>query len=146
VVPHGHHSNTQNTCFTFNRTHLSRLSAALLQVKDAIFEKGQSKRIWGELYKVLDSSDVVIQVLDARDPMGTRCKFIEQHIRKNSRHKHLLLLLNKCDLVSALSLSRLTTIILGSLCGVVCVDGRMLVFCAGVESAVDRRVIAVCAV
>lgn len=30
--------------------------------RDAIFEKGQSKRIWGELYKVLDSSDVVIQV------------------------------------------------------------------------------------
>jgi hypothetical protein len=30
--------------------------------KDSVFEKGQSKRIWGELYKVLDSSDVVIQV------------------------------------------------------------------------------------
>eukprot|EP00879_Flechtneria_rotunda_P028722 GHRR01030937.1.p1 GENE.GHRR01030937.1~~GHRR01030937.1.p1 ORF type:complete len:237 (+),score=60.85 GHRR01030937.1:778-1488(+) len=69
--------------------------------KDAIFEKGQSKRIWGELYKVLDSSDVVIQVLDARDPEGTRCKFLEQHIRKTARHKHLLLLLNKCDLVPA---------------------------------------------
>ena len=27
-----------------------------------VFEKGQSKRIWGELYKVIDSSDVVIQV------------------------------------------------------------------------------------
>lgn len=27
-----------------------------------MFEKGQSKRIWGELYKVIDSSDVVIQV------------------------------------------------------------------------------------
>lgn len=39
-------------------------AAALLlwQAKDAIFDKGQSKRIWGELYKVLDSSDVVIQV------------------------------------------------------------------------------------
>jgi hypothetical protein len=39
------------------------------------------------------------QVLDARDPEGTRCRFIERHIRKNARHKHLLLLLNKCDLV-----------------------------------------------
>ena len=27
-----------------------------------IFDKGQSKRIWGELYKVLDSSDVIIEV------------------------------------------------------------------------------------
>lgn len=31
-------------------------------VRDSVFEKGQSKRIWGELYKVLDSSDVIIQV------------------------------------------------------------------------------------
>lgn len=28
----------------------------------SVFEKGQSKRIWGELYKVIDSSDVVVQV------------------------------------------------------------------------------------
>ena len=28
---------------------------------DSLFSKGQSKRIWGELYKVIDSSDVVIQ-------------------------------------------------------------------------------------
>ena len=123
-------------------------------VREAVFEKGQSKRIWGELYKVgwregvaaalpptvpgrscgaqrfwlvwaaaaaarpmqcswrvpltllrapppqvMDSSDVVIQVLDARDPQGTRCRHLEQHLRKNARHKHMLLLLNKCDLV-----------------------------------------------
>ena len=40
------------------------------------------------------------QVLDARDPNGTRCRHLEQHLKKNARHKHLLLLLNKCDLVS----------------------------------------------
>lgn len=31
--------------------------------RDKMFEKGQSKRIWAELYKVIDSSDVVIQVM-----------------------------------------------------------------------------------
>lgn len=31
-------------------------------VRHTMFEKGQSKRIWGELYKVVDSSDVVVQV------------------------------------------------------------------------------------
>lgn len=31
-------------------------------VRHNMFEKGQSKRIWGELYKVIDSSDVVVQV------------------------------------------------------------------------------------
>ncbi|KAL4857344.1 Nuclear/nucleolar GTPase 2 [Chlorella vulgaris] len=70
-------------------------------VRDAVFEKGQSKRIWGELYKVVDSSDVIIQVLDARDPNGTRCRHLEQHLKRNARHKHMLLLLNKCDLVPA---------------------------------------------
>ena len=44
--------------------------------REAIFNKGQSKRIWNELYKVIDSSDVVIHVLDARDPLGARCRSV----------------------------------------------------------------------
>jgi len=67
--------------------------------RDLCFDRGHSKRLWGELYKVLDSSDVVIQVLDARDPIGTRSMHLEKHIRENAKHKHLVILLNKCDLV-----------------------------------------------
>jgi nuclear GTP-binding protein len=68
--------------------------------KEKVFEKGQSKRIWNELYKVVDSADVVVQVLDVRDPMGTRCKRIEDELKKTDRrHKHMVLILNKCDLV-----------------------------------------------
>lgn len=66
---------------------------------DRVFGKGQSKRIWGELHKVVDSSDVVIQVLDARNPMGTRCKYLESFMKRECPHKHMVLLLNKCDLV-----------------------------------------------
>ncbi|KAJ3200163.1 GTPase required for pre-60S ribosomal subunit nuclear export and maturation [Entophlyctis luteolus] len=66
---------------------------------DPIFSKGQSRRIWAELYKVIDSSDVIIHVLDARDPMGTRCRNVENHLRKEAKHKHLIFVLNKCDLV-----------------------------------------------
>ncbi|XP_034729801.1 nucleolar GTP-binding protein 2 isoform X2 [Etheostoma cragini] len=69
------------------------------EVRDEIFKKGQSKRIWGELYKVIDSSDVVIQVLDARDPMGTRSSSIETYMKKEKSWKHLIFVLNKCDLV-----------------------------------------------
>ena len=76
---------------------------ALDAARGSLFEKGQSKRIWGELYKVVDSSDVIVQVLDARDPMGTRCKHLEHHLKKDAmkRHKHVILLLNKVDLVPA---------------------------------------------
>ncbi|XP_062847408.1 nucleolar GTP-binding protein 2 [Trichomycterus rosablanca] len=69
------------------------------EVREEIFKKGQSKRIWGELYKVIDSSDVVIQVLDARDPMGTRSQNIETYMKKEKPWKHLIFVLNKCDLV-----------------------------------------------
>jgi nuclear GTP-binding protein len=48
---------------------------------------------------VIDSSDVIIEVLDARDPMGTRCKQLEREVKKNHPHKHIILLYNKCDLV-----------------------------------------------
>ncbi len=37
--------------------------------------------------------------MDARDPMGTRCKHLEDHIKKNCPHKHLVFLINKCDLI-----------------------------------------------
>ncbi|XP_074562491.1 nuclear/nucleolar GTPase 2 [Curcuma longa] len=70
-------------------------------VRHTMFEKGQSKRIWGELYKVVDSSDVVVQVLDARDPQGTRCYHLEKHLKEHCKHKHMVFLLNKCDLVPA---------------------------------------------
>jgi hypothetical protein len=57
-----------------------------------LFEKGQSRRIWAELYKVIDASDVVVQVLDIRDPMGTRSRRIgtvspsAQHTAHSAQH------------------------------------------------------------
>ncbi|KAJ5201980.1 Nucleolar GTP-binding protein 2 [Penicillium cinerascens] len=71
----------------------------LTTARESVFSKGQSKRIWNELYKVIDSSDVVIHVLDARDPNGTRCRSIEKYIRDEAPHKHLIFVLNKTDLV-----------------------------------------------
>ncbi|EPY21086.1 nuclear GTP-binding protein [Strigomonas culicis] len=64
-----------------------------------LFSKGQSNRIWSELYKVIDSSDVVLYVLDARDPMGTRSPFLEDFMRREKKYKHFVLVLNKCDLI-----------------------------------------------
>lgn len=80
------------------------------EFKDAnrgrVFDKGQSRRIWGELHKVIDSSDVVIQVLDTRDPQGTRCRYVERLLAKQGAHKQLVFLLNKCDLVPTWVTSR----------------------------------------
>lgn len=64
-----------------------------------LFKKGQSTRIWNELHKVIDSADVVLYVLDARDPMGTRSAFVEEYMRTEKKYKHFVFVLNKCDLV-----------------------------------------------
>ncbi|RUS69848.1 hypothetical protein EGW08_022387, partial [Elysia chlorotica] len=66
---------------------------------EIVFKAGTSKRIWNELYKVIDSSDVLLQVLDARDPNGTRCMQVENYLKKEKPHKHLIFVLNKADLV-----------------------------------------------
>ena len=71
----------------------------LSTAREFIFMKGTSKRIWNELYKVIDSSDVILHVLDARDPDGTRCRSVEKYIRTEAPHKHLVFVLNKVDLV-----------------------------------------------
>lgn len=68
-------------------------------VIEPIYAKGTSRRIYGELYKVIDSSDVILHVLDARDPMGTLCESVLEFIRKEKSHKQVVLVINKCDLV-----------------------------------------------
>eukprot|EP00520_Triparma_pacifica_P017808 CAMPEP_0118647340 /NCGR_PEP_ID=MMETSP0785-20121206/8551_1 /TAXON_ID=91992 /ORGANISM="Bolidomonas pacifica, Strain CCMP 1866" /LENGTH=587 /DNA_ID=CAMNT_0006539421 /DNA_START=37 /DNA_END=1796 /DNA_ORIENTATION=- len=67
--------------------------------KNDLFLKGQSRRIWAELYKVLDCSDVVLHIIDARNVPGTKCDMIGQHLSHNAKHKHLIYVLNKIDLV-----------------------------------------------
>ncbi|CRH03913.1 GTPase, putative [Plasmodium relictum] len=66
---------------------------------DQLLKIGQSKRIWNELYKVVDSSDIILEVLDARDPIGTRCKKLEESLKKDRPHKHIILIINKIDLI-----------------------------------------------
>jgi len=66
---------------------------------EPIYAKGTSRRIYGELYKVIDSSDVILHILDARDPLGTICESVLEYVRKEKSHKQIVLVINKCDLV-----------------------------------------------
>ncbi|KAL4076583.1 P-loop containing nucleoside triphosphate hydrolase protein [Scleroderma yunnanense] len=53
-----------------------------------------------ELHKVIDESDIVILVLDARDPEGCRSRLVEEEVRRReSEGKKLIFVLNKIDLV-----------------------------------------------
>ncbi|XP_054023227.1 guanine nucleotide-binding protein-like 3 [Dryobates pubescens] len=61
-------------------------------------DKNSKTSFCRELKKVIEASDVVLEVLDARDPMGCRCPQLEQAVAC-SGDKKLLLVLNKIDLV-----------------------------------------------
>ncbi|CAF2427044.1 unnamed protein product [Rotaria sp. Silwood2] len=57
------------------------------------------KTFYREFKKVVDASDIIIQVLDARDPLGCRCPQVEQAVLTSGKNKKLILLLNKIDLI-----------------------------------------------
>lgn len=57
------------------------------------------RAFYKELVKVIEASDVILQVLDARDPLGSRCVDMEKMVMRSGPEKHLVLLLNKIDLV-----------------------------------------------
>ncbi|KAF1364757.1 hypothetical protein EJ07DRAFT_161741 [Lizonia empirigonia] len=63
--------------------------------------KDSSRKQFDKIYKqVVDSADVVLYVLDARDPIGTRSKEVEQMVMSaDGGAKRLIFILNKIDLV-----------------------------------------------
>lgn len=63
--------------------------------------KDSSRRAFDKVFKnVIEGSDVVLYVLDARDPDGTRSKEVERQIMADP-NKRLILILNKIDLIPA---------------------------------------------
>ena len=51
------------------------------------------------LHKVIDQSDVVVLVLDARDPEGCRSRLVEEEVRRRENEgKKLVFVLNKIGL------------------------------------------------
>jgi len=55
------------------------------------------RNFYKELKKLLTAADIVVQVLDARDPMSCRSMALEREILANN--KKLILVLNKIDLI-----------------------------------------------
>ncbi|KAF4306548.1 putative nucleolar gtp-binding protein 2 [Botryosphaeria dothidea] len=62
--------------------------------------KDSSRKAFDKIFKqVVESADVVLYVLDARDPEGTRSKEVERQVMSAAADKRLILILNKIDLV-----------------------------------------------
>ncbi|XP_029908269.1 guanine nucleotide-binding protein-like 3-like protein [Myripristis murdjan] len=69
--------------------------------KHVNFENENSRKAYyREFKKVVEASDVILEVLDARDPLGCRCPQVEQAVIQSGTNKKIILVLNKIDLVS----------------------------------------------
>lgn len=56
--------------------------------------------VWKQLWRVIERSDLIIQVLDSRDPLLFRSIDLENYVNEFPEHKINLLLMNKADLLS----------------------------------------------
>ncbi|XP_026880541.2 guanine nucleotide-binding protein-like 3-like protein [Electrophorus electricus] len=69
--------------------------------KHVNFENENSRKAYyREFKKVIEAADVILEVLDARDPLGCRCPQVEQAVVQSGTNKKIILVLNKIDLVS----------------------------------------------
>ena len=53
-----------------------------------------------QLWRVIEKSDVVVQIVDARNPLLFRCKDLERYVKEVDKSKKVLLLVNKADFLS----------------------------------------------
>ncbi|XP_057856480.1 GTPase LSG1-1 [Cryptomeria japonica] len=55
--------------------------------------------IWRQLWRVLERSDLVVTVVDGRNPLFYRCPDLEEYVKEINSQKKTMLLVNKADLL-----------------------------------------------
>ncbi|KAG5851469.1 hypothetical protein ANANG_G00093770 [Anguilla anguilla] len=55
---------------------------------------------WRQLWRVIERSDLVVQIVDARHPSLFRCPDLERYVKEASEHKENMVLVNKADLLT----------------------------------------------
>eukprot|EP00039_Didymoeca_costata_P017465 m.324168 g.324168 ORF g.324168 m.324168 type:complete len:593 (-) comp16540_c10_seq22:153-1931(-) len=78
-----------------------RRTLATLQDVDKVVVTPFERNIefWRQLWRVTERSDVLVQIVDARNPLLFWCQDLEAYVKELSADKSTLLLLNKADLV-----------------------------------------------
>lgn len=76
-------------------SHSLHLQEAALHGKD-----NSRKAYYKEFKKVVEAADVILEILDARDPLGCRTRQIEEMILNSGLNKRIILLVNKIGMFS----------------------------------------------
>lgn len=55
---------------------------------------------WRQLWRVIERSDIIVQIVDARNPILFRCEDLENYVKEVSKNKINMILLNKADFLT----------------------------------------------
>jgi large subunit GTPase 1 len=67
-------------------------------IKLTPFEK--NIEFWRQLWRVIERSDLIVQIVDARNPLLFRCEDLENYVKEVDKNKINLILVNKSDYLS----------------------------------------------
>ncbi|KAF4549395.1 50S ribosome-binding GTPase-like protein 3 [Elsinoe fawcettii] len=56
--------------------------------------------VWRQLWRVIERSDLVVQIVDARNPLLFRSEDLEKYVKEVDKRKRNLLLVNKADMMT----------------------------------------------
>lgn len=88
----------ENDAFLDWRRKLAHLQEANEDLLLTPFER--NIEVWKQLWRVVERSDLVVQIVDARDPLLFRSVDLEKYVKELDERKQNLLLVNKADLLT----------------------------------------------
>lgn len=56
--------------------------------------------VWRQLWRVIERSDIIVQIVDARNPLLFRCRDLESYVKEVGSDKINFVLINKADLLT----------------------------------------------
>lgn len=86
-----------------NQTFLEwRRGLAMLQEDEGILMTPYEKNLefWRQLWRVVERSDVIVQIVDARNPLLFRSEDLERYVKEVSQDKMNMILINKADFLT----------------------------------------------
>lgn len=79
-----------------------RRGLAMLQEKDELILTPYEKNLefWRQLWRVVERSDVIVQIVDARNPLLFRSEDLEKYVKEVDNNKMNMVLINKADFLT----------------------------------------------
>ena len=80
------------------RKGLAHIEETYYTIRITPYEKNLD--VWRQLWRTIEKSEILVQIVDGRDPLFYKCEDLENYVKEIDPHKYNFLLINKSDLLS----------------------------------------------